>query len=308
MNEEERQKRFRDTEEASTEKRAGVLGVNYFDSREVDRTLPLVDGLLTKEEMHKNRVVPLRAGNYEDPHFFGITSATPKSFIDELTAKYGAEAKKISFVLLSNSGYRTLMNRYDPPPEVVYDDVKISTEGDSDTLARVSEILENVKSDDILDYLIDQADRLGASDIHIENQHDMVRVRFRIDGALHPIASISPPKYKVLFSALASAANLSTAANESQTGHIVRRFERDDGPRTLNMRVETAPTAYGQDVVMRLFNFDESMLQLDMLGLSDDERRQLDEIVSHPRGMVMVVGPTGSGKTTTLYSILNALN
>jgi type II secretory ATPase GspE/PulE/Tfp pilus assembly ATPase PilB-like protein len=130
----------------------------------------------------------------------------------------------------------------------------------------------------------------------------------RIDGALHPIASISQAKYHVLFSAIASAANLSTAANESQTGHIVRKVAEGDAERTLNMRVETAPTAYGQDVVMRLFNFDETMLQLDMLGLNPDERSQLDQIISHPRGLVMVVGPTGSGKSTTLYSILNALN
>jgi type II secretory ATPase GspE/PulE/Tfp pilus assembly ATPase PilB-like protein len=74
------------------------------------------------------------------------------------------------------------------------------------------------------------------------------------------------------------------------------------------MRVETVPTAYGQDIVMRLFNFDSNMLNLDQLGFSADERKVIDDIVAHPRGMVMVVGPTGSGKSTTLYSILNALN
>jgi type II secretory ATPase GspE/PulE/Tfp pilus assembly ATPase PilB-like protein len=74
------------------------------------------------------------------------------------------------------------------------------------------------------------------------------------------------------------------------------------------MRVETVPTMYGQDAVLRLFNFDETLLNLDRLGLEPAQRKVVDEIISHPRGMVLMVGPTGSGKSTTLYSILNALN
>ena len=65
---------------------------------------------------------------------------------------------------------------------------------------------------------------------------------------------------------------------------------------------------YGQDAVLRLFNFDESLLNLDLLGLSKEERGEINEIISHPRGLVLMVGPTGSGKSTTLYSMLNALN
>ena len=68
------------------------------------------------------------------------------------------------------------------------------------------------------------------------------------------------------------------------------------------------PTLFGQDAVLRLFNFDTSMLNLDLLSITPAERVQIDEIISHPRGMVLMVGPTGSGKSTTLYSILNALN
>lgn len=68
------------------------------------------------------------------------------------------------------------------------------------------------------------------------------------------------------------------------------------------------PTLFGQDAVLRLFNFDTSMLNLDLLSITPAERVQTDEIISHPRGMVLMVGPTGSGKSTTLYSILNALN
>ena len=83
---------------------------------------------------------------------------------------------------------------------------------------------------------------------------------------------------------------------------------RDGASHLLNIRVETIPTMYGQDAVLRLFNFDESLLNLDLLGLSDEERAEIDEVISHPRGLVLMVGPTGSGKSTTLYSMINALN
>ena len=87
-----------------------------------------------------------------------------------------------------------------------------------------------------------------------------------------------------------------------------QEIHRDSASHVLNLRVEAVPTIYGLDVVLRLFNFDTAMLNLDLLNISQAEREQIDEIVSHPRGMVLLVGPTGSGKSTTLYSILNALN
>ena len=229
--------------------------------------------------------------------------------------------------LISDSSFRNIMRRFDPPKDVVYHNVEISSDGDSSTLKKVSVELEHVRPDDILNYLILQADKLNASDIHLETQRDSVRVRFRIDGTLHPIATLSPNKYRVLFSSIASASNLSTAANEAQSGHIVREIgelrrsfhlvndkgeeipvsdKNDD--HILNMRIETVPTSYGQDAVIRLFNFRQDMLQLDVLGLDDVEMREFKEIISHPHGMVMVVGPTGSGKSTTLFSIMNALN
>lgn len=84
---------------------------------------------------------------------------------------------------------------------------------------------------------------------------------------------------------------------------------REDTPEHfLNMRIETVPTVYGQDVVIRLFNFNENLLSLDNIGVNERERREIDEVISHPHGMVLMVGPTGSGKSTTLYGMINALN
>ena len=200
------------------------------------------------------------------------------------------------------------MLRYDPPKVVHYDDIKIAGEGDSETIASVSRTLATVSTEKVFDFLIDQADKLGASDIHIENLRNEIRIRMRVDGILHPVATIDRDRYRIFMGELSSRANVSTASNKPQSGHMQKEITRDGTTHLLNIRVETIPTMYGQDAVLRLFNFDESLLNLDLLGLSEEERNEINEVISHPRGLVLMVGPTGSGKSTTLYSMLNALN
>lgn len=307
MNEEEQARRYRDQDERSTQQRAALLGLQYLDTRGLAQTAPLVPDVLSVREMYDGHMVPFEAGNDEKNYIFCITSITPQSTVRNLEQHYNEKGEGVLFYLISNTGFREFMQRYDPPKEIIYDDVKIAREGDSDTLRSVSNTLESVSSDRILDYLIDQADQLNASDIHIENQDDKVRIRLRVDGALHPVAEISSEKYRVLTGALASRANISTASTEAQTGHMQRESISVPG-KMLNMRIETIPTTFGMDVVIRLFNFDESLLSIDRLGFDPKRQKNIEEIVSHPHGMLMVVGPTGSGKSTTLFSIVNALN
>jgi type II secretory ATPase GspE/PulE/Tfp pilus assembly ATPase PilB-like protein len=298
----------RELDERATAQRAAILGVEYLDTRAIDKTLPLAEGVIDISTMHKNRLVPLMAGNESQTWQFGMTTQTPQSFIDDLTRQYNDTGHNIKFLLISNEGFKTLMDRYDPAIKVVHNDIKIAQEGDSGTLKEVSDSLNSVGSDEIFDFLVDQADRLAASDIHIENQRTSMRIRMRVDGVLHPVADITKDRYRVILSTLASRANISTASSEAQSGHMQKEITRDGKTHLVNIRVETVPTIYGQDAVLRLFNFDESMLNLDRLRISQGERAQIDEIISHPRGLVLMVGPTGSGKSTTLYSIINALN
>ena len=222
--------------------------------------------------------------------------------------EYADKGREAQMYLLSKTGYDTLMLRYDPPKKTIYEDITIAKEGDSSTIEQVSRTLDTVGSDQVMNYLIDQADKMVASDIHVENERDHIRIRMRVDGVLHPVANITKEKYRVLMAAIASKANISAAAKTSQSGHIQKDITRDGATHLLNIRIETVPTMYGQDAVLRLFNFDESMLNLDLLGIPEKEMSEIREITSHPRGMMMMVGPTGSGKSTTLYSILNALN
>ena len=308
MDEDQIQKDRRNQDEQATSQRAAILGVHYLDTRSIENTIPLIDNVLDKLVMHQSKIIPLVTGNDGAPWQFGITTQTPQSYLNQLTKLYNDDGKSAEYFLISDAGYRVLMDRYDPAVKVVHEDITIAKEGDSNTIEEVSKSLNSVGSDEVFDFLIDQADKLGASDIHIENQRTFIRIRMRIDGVLHPVADLENDRYRVILGALASRANISTAATEPQSGHMQKEITRDGQTHLLNLRVEMVPTMYGQDAVLRLFNFDESMLNLDRLELGPDERKEIDDIVSHPRGMVLLVGPTGSGKSTTLYSMINALN
>lgn len=308
MDEEEVQRRRREQDEKATRQRATILGLPYVDMRNLEATLPLVPGMIPIEKMHQYRIVPLAKGGNEVMYQIGVTSQTPQSILQKIKREYQDRGDKLQFLLISASGYRAMMLRYDPPQRTAYDDIEIAKEGDSNTIAQVSQTLNLVSSEELFDFLIKQADKLGASDIHIENERDSIRVRMRVDGALHPVAQLERSRYRIIMGELASRAGVSSAAMESQSGHMQMEITTDQGTHLLNLRVETVPTLYGQDAVLRLFNFDESLLNLDLLGIPPRQRKEIDEVVSHPRGLVLMVGPTGSGKSTTLYSMLNALN
>ncbi len=291
-------------EEQATARRARILGLNYIDvSTIIDKQL--YKDMLTNEELERFRVVPLTVADHAIT--FGITTSTSQQTMQYLKQRFLDQ--QIQYAIISDTGYRDYIKLYNPPKKVVYTNIDITT-ADTDTLVQqVSATLEQVRADDMLAYLVSQAHRLGASDIHLEVQETYTRIRFRIDGVLHIIATMQPDKYRMLISAIASAGNVSTASVDAQQGHIAQKVTMADGsPVDVNLRLETVMTINGMDVVMRLFNMDQSMYNLERLGLQANERRTIDEIISKPSGLVLVVGPTGSGKTTTLYSMLNTLN
>lgn len=306
VSEDEKAAKYREQQEQNTRQRASLLGLPYADSRLLANE-PLVPNILTNEEMYKNNLVPIRDEGENGSLVIGITINTPQQTLRSLREKF--IDRNVQFVMISNPGFKDYMKRYDPPKEVHYEDVTLSTKGDSETLAEVSKTLESVRSEDIFEYLVEQAMNLNASDIHLENAREYVRVRFRVDGTLHLVAQISKAKYRTLMGEVASRGDVSVDFPEAQTGHISQEVRLPSGEvKYLNMRIETVPTGFGQDAVLRLFDIDPAMLQLDSLQLSAFQRKNIDSIIAHPHGLALVVGPTGSGKSTTLYSIINALN
>jgi type II secretory ATPase GspE/PulE/Tfp pilus assembly ATPase PilB-like protein len=291
-------------EELSTQRRARILGMDYADTSQM-ADKQLYKEILSLDEMRGNRIVPLHVD--QSNILFGVTTSTSQTTMNNLRARFSDQ--RVGFAIISETGFRDYMLLYDPPKQVVYQDINISNAGSEQTITQVSQTLEQVRADDMLAYLVEQAHTLGASDIHAECQQGFVRIRLRIDGVLHPIAQLSYEKYRLLVSAIASAAGISTAANEAQQGHIAQHLKMANGSDVdVNVRLETVSTINGMDFVMRLFNMNQDMYNLDRLGLLPPERAIVDDIIAKPSGLVLVVGPTGSGKTTTLYSMLNSLN
>lgn len=291
-------------EEQSTARRAQILGMTYIDVTQMTER-PLYAYLLSVPELTNLRVVPLSADEHHIT--FGITTSTSQQTMQALKQRFLDQ--QVNFAIISDTSYREYMLAYNPPKKVEYSDIQIGAQTNDAVVAQISSTLDQVRADDILAYLVQQAHRLNASDIHLETEENHTRVRFRIDGVLHVVANLTPEKYRILISAIASAANISTAADDAQQGHIAQQVTMADGAKVeVNVRLESVPTITGLDVVMRLFNMDQEMYNLERLGLSPAEKQMIDGIIDKPSGLVLVVGPTGSGKTTTLYSMLNTLN
>lgn len=295
----------RQQEESITQRRAGVLGLDYIDSSTLQKQL--FKDILTIPELYGLHAIPLVADEHNI--HFGITTSTPQQTVNKLKARFTDQ--RLAFSIMSETGFREYMKLYDPPKKVEYENISFSgSESAVDTMVTsVSATLDKVRPDDILAYLVQQAYQLKASDIHLENQREDIRIRFRVDGVLHPVANMSKEKYGHLVAAVASAANVSTSSTDAQTGHISRQYKMATGEDIpLNLRIETVPTVYGMDIVMRIFNLRLDLFKLENLGLSPQEFDVVQDVIKHPTGLVLIVGPTGSGKTTTLYSLINTLN
>ncbi|MDQ6713523.1 MAG: GspE/PulE family protein [Candidatus Dormibacteraeota bacterium] len=172
-------------------------------------------------------------------------------------------------------------------------------------IRRLSDVKQDAPVVQIVDLIIAQAAEERASDIHIEPQQDHLRVRFRIDGVLHDATKLPGTLAAPISSRIKLLANLDIVdRRHSQDGQIQTTV---DG-RPLDIRVGTIETIWGEKVVLRLLERSRSILRLDALGFSPGSLATFQELIRSPYGMVLVTGPTGSGKTTTLYAAVSELN
>ena len=153
--------------------------------------------------------------------------------------------------------------------------------------------------------MIQEAVQLRASDIHVEPFEDRVRIRYRIDGVL--VERDSPPR-RMLAAIISRIKILSKIDISERRRPTDGRIKITVGDKTLDLRVSIIPTNHGQSAVMRLLDKDNIKVGIRQLGLAEKDFRDFQSLIKQPNGIVLVTGPTGSGKTTTLYAALNALN
>ena len=165
--------------------------------------------------------------------------------------------------------------------------------------------MEDASAARMLDLVMMQAIRDRASDIHFEPDEKALRVRLRIDGFLYESLTLPKPIQPALTSRIKILAEMDIAETRlPQDGNFNVKLER----RGFEIRVSTFPTIHGENVVLRILDQTSPLFKLDELGFSEDTLNQFKQLVRRTNGIILVTGPTGSGKTTTLYALLNMIN
>jgi type IV pilus assembly protein PilB len=182
---------------------------------------------------------------------------------------------------------------------------KLQGRGDSIDLDTLKELAESNPVKKLLNLILLQAIRDKAADIHLEPFEDQFRIRYRIDGVLYEMTP--PPKYIAM--ALASRVKVMSNLDIAE-----RRLPQDGriplmvAGKPVDLRVSVLPTMFGESIVMRILDRSQVSLDIEKLGFREDDVRLFRQLIRKPHGVIVVTGPTGSGKTTTLYSALNELN
>ena len=205
-----------------------------------------------------------------------------------------------------NKYYDTSTNLSELVSHLDGEGVESIEEGDGIDISELKSASEEAPVIKLVNGMLNDAIKKGASDIHVESYEKTFRVRFRIDGVLYDVMNPSLKFKNAFISRLKIMSKLDIAERRlPQDGRIKIKTERN---REVDFRVSVLPTLFGEKVVLRLL--DKSSLQLDMtrLGFEKDDLENFQKGITQPFGMVLVTGPTGSGKTTTLYSAISELN
>ncbi|MFA6547829.1 MAG: GspE/PulE family protein [Candidatus Magasanikbacteria bacterium] len=251
---------------------------------------------------------------YSTPEEIRVGCIEPNKDLDDFLYQLGERHHaKVVLHLISKNSFDHVVKLYANLPIVkaITKDINITDEelnkfGEKiDNLQSLQEKFLNVSVTDILSLMIAAALKINSSDIHVEAEENGIAVRYRIDGILHDVATLPKEQWKRFVSRIKLLSALKININDKpQDGRVTLAL----GSGNLDVRVSTMPTIHGESVVMRILHSGSKGVTFDELGLRGDAFNRLKREVERPNGMIITTGPTGSGKTTTLYGILRTLN
>jgi type IV pilus assembly protein PilB len=293
---------------------------------------PNIIKLVPAETAHKYQIVPLsRSGAtltiaMTDPtNVFAMDDikfmtgynvepvvASETAVADAIMRYYGASAAPEPSVQLGGNGQSALeaaSKALSEMPAVSADDVEVLEEYQeisAEALARQGEQAPVIR---LVNVVLMSAIQKGASDIHIEPYEKDLRIRFRVDGILYNMMA-PPMKFRdAIASRIKIMAKLDIAEKRlPQDGRIKIRFSENGNAKEIDFRVSCLPTLFGEKIVMRILDRDKLMLDMTKLGFESESLSRFEAAIQKPWGMVLVTGPTGSGKTNTLYSSISRIN
>ncbi len=286
-------------EEAQAQQLAVTMQMPYINLRTFPVDLQSLS-LMSREESLQSESAPI----YKDHKDLKIATVNPSNpFLHVLKEKLSKEYK-INIYFCSRGGLMSLQKFYDKvlrPSSPTNEQIVL----DQTSQKKIADVLPSTPVTEVLQILFSGAVSLGASDIHLEPEEKSLKIRYRIDGVLQDAASMDAGMHKQLISRIKLLAKLKlNISNEAQDG----RFTVMNNEKELDVRVSVLPSSFGEAVVLRLLGVGVLSPDIDNLGLSGKAYKQVMEALQKTTGMIIATGPTGSGKTTTLYSCLKFLN
>jgi len=289
------------TEEDIAKAKADAMGVPYMNLEDYVMDVSLTQ-LIPESVAHKYKAVPL----FKIMDSLTVAMVDPRNIEALDNIRRIAKVGNVEPVLVSTRSIGQVLDAYYGEGNSVEEIVKsIENKKSFAQKTDLIEIAEEAPIIKLVNILITDAVKERVSDIHIEPEIEVLRVRFRIDGILHEVHTLPKKLSNAIISRIKILSDIDIAENRRpQDGKIRVKLEHKD----LDIRVSTFPTVHGENVVMRLLDRSSILLGLKDLGFTTGNLEIFSKLIKQPNGIILVTGPTGSGKTTTLYSALTTIS